>query len=358
MERKTEYRIVDIDKLVPNPFQPREAFEKESLNELADSLKSRGEIQPIVVRKHKAGYQIIAGERRWRAAKLAGMKDIPVLVRATPEEDVLLESLIENLHRLDLSSVERENATYELWKSGRWKTKMELAKMLGKTEHWVTENVSAAEIRKKEKIPADVATRTIVSTATLEREERKQIIEKVRREEIPEKEVREYARVLKKAPAPIKKAVLKPKSRITPRMAEQILKLPEKKQAEAVRQVESLRLDEEEAALHIEAMKVEVPLPPPEELEKVRERYEELQKEIRAKLETPEAKERGELFRNWSSHIAVVGILDSISCPVCKSKKLGWICHGLTIKEALHEAEKKYREDLNKKKHAGEGFGG
>jgi len=343
MERKMEYRIVDIDQLVPNPFQPREEFEKESLSELADSLKSRGEIQPIVVREHKGGYQIIAGERRWRAAKLVGMKDIPVLVRSIPEDDVLLESLIENLHREDLTSVERENALYELWKTGRWKTKMELAKALGKSERWVVENISAAEIRKEEKIPSDVATRTIVSTLALEKEERREIIEKVRREEIPEKEVREYTKVMKKAPEPLKKAVLKPKSRITPVVAEKLMELPAEKQPEAIKQIESLRLEEEEAMFHIEAMKVEVPLPPIEELEKVRERYENLQKEIKAKLETPEAKERGELFRNWASHIAIAGVIDSVFCPICKSKRLGWICHELSIQEALKEAEKKYK---------------
>jgi ParB family chromosome partitioning protein len=350
MARKMEYRIADVDRLAPNPFQPREHFDKESLRELGNSLKSRGEIQPIVVREHGKGYQIIAGERRWRAAKLAGLREIPVLVKETAEEDVLLESLIENLHRLDLTSTERENAVYELWKTGRWETEEELAKELGMSSTWVATNVNAALLRKKERIPAAISTKIIHDTATLQKEERQQVIEKYTREEITEPKIREYARVLKKAPEPVKRAVLKPKSRITPRIAEEILELPEPKQAAAIKQVESLRLEEEEAIRHIETMKVEVPLPPPEEWEKVRERYEALQKEIKAKLETPEAKERGELFRNWSSHIAVAGVLDSISCPICKSKNLGWICHKLTIKDALAESEKKYREDLTKGK--------
>jgi len=351
MAGQMEYRIVGIDKLAPNPYQPRQQFDEEGLRELGDSLKSRGEIQPIVVREHGKGYQIIAGERRWRAAKLAGLKQIPVLVKDTAETDVLLESLVENLHREDLTSVERENAVYELWKTGRWKTQGELAKELGKSPSWVGTNVDAALLRRKERIPATISTRVITDTAGLEKEERTQVIEKFRREEITEPRIREYVRVLKKAPEPVKRAVLRPKSRITPRIAEGILELPEQKQASAIRQVESLRLEEEEAIRHIETMKVEVPLPAPEEWEKVRERYEALQKEIKAKLDTPEAKERGELFRNWSSHIAVAGVLDSISCPICKSKNLGWMCHKLTIKEALAESEKKYREDLTKGKH-------
>lgn len=353
MLRNIECKIVDVNKLSPNPSQPREKFDEENLSELAVSLKSRGDIQPIIVREHERGYQIIAGERRWRAAKLAGMKEVPVLVRATAEEDVLLESLIENLHRQDLKSHERENAVYALWKTDRWKTYEELGKTLGKTYKWVSSNVEAASIRKKERIPVEVSTRTISSTVGLEREERRQIIEKVRKEEIPEKEVREYARVVKKATKPVKKALLKPKSRLTPKMAQKLLELPEPKQVRAVKQIEALRLEEDEAISHVEAMKVEVPLPPPEEIGKVRVRYEELQKEIKAKLETPEAIERGDLFRNWTSHIAVAGIFDSISCPICKSKKLGWMCHNLTIQDALSTAEKKYKEDITNSSRGG-----
>jgi ParB family chromosome partitioning protein len=348
MQRQLEYRIVGIEKLAPNPYQPRQHFDEESLRELGESLKSRGEIQPIIVRAHAKGYQIIAGERRWRAAKLAGLKQVPVLVKDTAETDILLESLVENLHREDLTSAERENAVYELWKTGRWKTQAELARELGKASNWVGTNVDAALLRRKERIPATISTKVITDTAALGKEERTQVIEKYRREEITEPRIREYARVLKKAPEPVKRAVLKPKSRITPKMAEKILELPKQKQVSAMRQVESLRLDEDEAVRHIETMKIEVPLPPPEELEKVRERYEDLQREFKAKLETPEAKERGELFRNWTSHIAVAGILDSISCPICKSKKLGWMCHSLSVEAALAEAEKKYKADVSK----------
>jgi len=346
MARKMEFKIVDVDELVPNPFQPREGFDKESISELADSLKSRGEIQPIIVRKHKRGYQIICGERRWRAAKLARMGKIPVLVRDTVEEDVLLESLVENLHRLDLTDIERENAIYSLWKSGKFKTRVELARAIGVPESRVQEDVEAKEFREKEKVAMAVSTRVIRGTRGLPTPERKHIIEKVQRGELKVSEVDTTAKILRSAPEPIKRAILKPKSRITPVLAEKLQVLPVEKQSEAIKQIESLRLTEDEGIAHIETMKVEVPLPPPEELEKIRERYESLQKEIKAKLETPEAKERGELFRNWSSHIAIAGVLDSVFCPICKSKQLGWICHGLSVKEALEEAEKKYKATM------------
>jgi len=349
---KMEFKFVDVDDLVPNPFQPREGFDKESIGELADSLKSVGEIQPIIVRKNKKGYQIIAGERRWRAAKFAKLKEVPVLIKDTAEENVLLESLIENLHRLDLTSVERENAVHELWKSGRWRSYAELAKQLGKSDEWVRTNIEVASIRRKERISTEISTRAIIDTEGLAKEERKEIIAKVEREEIPVERVREYARVVKKSSEPVRRAILKQKSRITPRVADRIMELPEKKQVEAIRQVESLRLDEEEAIPHIERFKIEMPLPPPEKMAEVKERYEELQREIKAKLESPEIKERGMLGRNWLAHVTVSGALESLRCPICDKdwKNLVWKCHDLNIKEALKLAEEKYQKAVKKAK--------
>lgn len=243
-----QLKMIPVDEIQPNPFQPREMFDKESISELADSIRSRGEIQPVIVRKHGRRYQIIAGERRWRAAKFAGMKKIPVLVKDTAEEDVLLESLIENLHRLDLTSTERENAVYELWKSGRWKPQEELGKALGKSGRWVWENVEAASIRKKEKIPATISTRTIIDTTALEKEDRAKIIAKVKKEELPAEKVREYARVVKEAPEVVKKELLKKKSSVTPRMVETIVeKLPnEDEQSLILEEINQLRLTEDE----------------------------------------------------------------------------------------------------------------
>jgi len=348
MPKQMEFRVVEIGKIVPNPYQPRLRFDEEKLEELANTLKSMGDIQPVIVREYGKGYQIIAGERRWRAAKLAGISQVPVIVKDTAEENILLESLVENLHREDLTPVEKENAVYKMYSSGRWKTHGALAKVLGKHHTWVTQHWNAALLRRKEQIPQVVSTRAIHYTKTLEREDRSRILQKVQQEEITTPKLLEYVRVTKKASEPIKKALFRPKSRITPTVAERILELPEEKQVEAVHQVETLRLDEDEAISHIEAVKVELPLPPPEEIEAVRERYQELQREIQAKLATPEAKKRGDLFRNWSSHIAVEGILDSMSCPICKSKMLGWICHDLKINEALTQAENKYKQDLNR----------
>ena len=242
-----ELKMIPVEQIQANPFQPRQQFDEESLAELAESLKSIGEIQPIVVSKFEKGYQIIAGERRWRAAKLAGLKEIPVLIRETVGIGVLLESLIENLHRKDLESTERENAISTLWKAGKWKTYVELGKALGKSEYWVRTNIDAASIREKEEIPPEVATRTIVSTSTLESEDRKRIIEKVRSEEIPEKDVRDYVRIVKKAPEPVKRELLKTKSFVTPKMAETIVeKLDEDEQNIVLEEIKRQRLTEDE----------------------------------------------------------------------------------------------------------------
>jgi ParB/RepB/Spo0J family partition protein len=151
---------------------------------------------------------------------------------------------------------------------------------------------------------------------------------------------------LKSAPEYIVVAARKPESRLTARIIEKLKELPEEKQKAALRYIENLRLTEEEAIEHIEALKAPPPSLPEKEIEKMRERYEQLKEEIRKRLETPEAKLKGELFRNWSTHIAFSGALDSIFCPVCKSKQLGWICHGLTIQEALTIAEENYKKTV------------
>src|SRR5271157_1084661 len=133
-EIKMKLEYINIDQIRPNPFQPRETFKKESLQELADSIKNGGVIQPIVVRRHGANYEIIAGERRWRATRMANVESIPALVKDVTEDKILLESLVENLHRLDLTDVERENAVHELWKKKDTlglKNKADLARFLG-----------------------------------------------------------------------------------------------------------------------------------------------------------------------------------------------------------------------------------
>jgi ParB family transcriptional regulator, chromosome partitioning protein len=105
---------VDSDLLRPNRFQPRAAMDDSKIEELARSIKSNGVIQPIVVRKVEGGYEIVAGERRWRASQRAGLLKVPVVVRDVPEERLLAVALIENIQREDLNPIEEAQAYRKL----------------------------------------------------------------------------------------------------------------------------------------------------------------------------------------------------------------------------------------------------
>jgi len=100
-------RQISIDTVKPNPYQPRTSYNDEELRDLADSIRVNGVIQPILVRATSTGYELIAGERRLRAAKMAGLEDIAALVRQADDAEMLELALIENIHRSDLNPVER-----------------------------------------------------------------------------------------------------------------------------------------------------------------------------------------------------------------------------------------------------------
>jgi ParB family chromosome partitioning protein len=101
---------VALSEIVPSPLQPRKAFHSEQLQELVESLRDHGIIQPLIVRKVEGKYELIAGERRWRAANQLGLKDAPVIVRQASDRDVLELALIENLQREDLNPIEEAHA--------------------------------------------------------------------------------------------------------------------------------------------------------------------------------------------------------------------------------------------------------
>jgi ParB family chromosome partitioning protein len=105
---------VSLESLEPNPYQPRTAMEPQALAELARSIRESGMVQPILVRPHGRGYQIIAGERRWRAARQAGLERVPVTVRDVPDDQLLELALVENIQRAELSPVEEAQAYHRL----------------------------------------------------------------------------------------------------------------------------------------------------------------------------------------------------------------------------------------------------
>ena len=138
-EEATSEEIVEIplNELRPNPYQPRKKFDEEKIRELADSIKEYGVFQPIIVKKSIKGYEIIAGERRCRASKLAGLEKIPAIIRNFTDEQMMEIALLENLQRENLSAIEEANA-YRLMLENLKLTQEELAKKVGKSRSHIT----------------------------------------------------------------------------------------------------------------------------------------------------------------------------------------------------------------------------
>jgi len=134
---ETDLMELDIDQLEPTEVQPRKLFNETKLNELAESIKTNGVIQPIVARRSGERFQIIAGERRWRAAQLAGLRKVPCIIKDIAEENVLEISLIENIQREDLNPIEEANAYKNLLESLEV-TQEEVARRVGKDRSSIT----------------------------------------------------------------------------------------------------------------------------------------------------------------------------------------------------------------------------
>lgn len=128
---------ISLDEIKANPYQPRKTFDNAALEELADSIKEHGVVQPIIVKKTIKGYYIIAGERRTRASKLAGKKTIPAIVRDFNDEEMMEIALIENIQREDLNPIEEAEAFSKILSSSNM-TQEEAAKKFGKSRSYVT----------------------------------------------------------------------------------------------------------------------------------------------------------------------------------------------------------------------------
>ncbi|WP_138160419.1 ParB/RepB/Spo0J family partition protein [Peptoniphilus catoniae] len=135
-EDEGDLRNINIDEISPNEMQARRIFDKDSLEELSESIKKFGIIQPLVVRKAEEGYVIIAGERRFRAAKLAGLKEVPAIVKDLNDENADKISLIENIQREDLNPIE-EARGYKRVLDLYGITQEELALSLGKSRQYI-----------------------------------------------------------------------------------------------------------------------------------------------------------------------------------------------------------------------------
>ena len=132
LDENEQLREIDIERILPNSQQPRKSFDEEGLNDLANSIRTHGVVQPIVVRPLEDGFfQLIAGERRWRASQRAGLTKVPAVVRESGEHDALEIALIENLQREDLNPIEEAQA-YERLITDFGLTQEEVARRVGK----------------------------------------------------------------------------------------------------------------------------------------------------------------------------------------------------------------------------------
>lgn len=131
---------LEVDSLQANPLQPRGLITSESLAELVESIKEHGVLEPLVVAKTPAGYQIIAGERRWRAAKLAGLKTVPAIIKETSPRGMLEMALVENVQREDLNPLERAQAFVRLMKEFGL-TNKEISQRISKSPPYISNSI-------------------------------------------------------------------------------------------------------------------------------------------------------------------------------------------------------------------------
>ena len=139
-EADSVFRDVDIAHIVPNRYQPRHHFDEETLGALSASIAEVGVIQPIIVREIEEGYEIVAGERRWRAAQRAGLRSIPALVRSSDDKGALETAVIENVHRQDLNALE-EAAAYRQLMDDFGLTQENVAERVGRSRSAVANTI-------------------------------------------------------------------------------------------------------------------------------------------------------------------------------------------------------------------------
>lgn len=194
---------VPLAKIAPNPNQPRHDFAEETLNELADSIKKNGLIQPIVVRKHGIGYEIIAGERRYQASKRAGLEKIPVVVKEATDVEMFKLALIENIQRDDLNHIEQAKGYKKLIEMNGVKNISELAALVSKSQSNVANVIRLLKLPEKvQDMIADGSLSWTTARAILSvegDEKRIAIAEKAVENDMTTSEVENYTRAIKEA---------------------------------------------------------------------------------------------------------------------------------------------------------------
>ncbi len=202
---KDKLRLIDIDQIERGTYQPRRHFDAELLQELADSLRSEGLIQPILVRPSGPGkFELIAGERRWRAAQLAGMSDIPAIVRSLEDRSVAAVSLIENIQRKDLNPLEEAEALQRLCEEFGL-SHQEVADSVGRSRSAVTNLMRLLDLHDEVKAMVDRGeidmghARALLGAPT---DEQPELARRIARQGLTVRAVEQYIKGLRKGQAP------------------------------------------------------------------------------------------------------------------------------------------------------------
>lgn len=175
------YKQIDINKIVANENQPRKVFDDEKIEELATSIKENGLIQPIIVRKYNRGYQIIAGERRFRACKLAGLKTVPCVIKDIDDKQVDTFAIIENIQREDLSPIEEAKAYKTLIDTYKM-NQTELANKVGKKQSTIANKLRLLKLSDDVKYALkakQITERHARAMLSLDKEAQQQILKEV-----------------------------------------------------------------------------------------------------------------------------------------------------------------------------------
>ncbi|PRO64350.1 nucleoid occlusion protein [Alkalicoccus urumqiensis] len=207
VESGESVRQIPVEKLSPNPFQPRTVFVEEKIEELAQTIHTHGMIQPIVAREKDGGYEIIAGERRWRAAKSAGLETVPVVVNNLDDTKTASVALIENLQREGLTSIEEAQAYARLLELHQL-TQESLAQRLGKSQSTVANKLRLLQLPSKVKdalLKREISERHARALLHLETEEQQnELVERIVEEGLNVKETEQAAAKMMAPPAPKK----------------------------------------------------------------------------------------------------------------------------------------------------------
>lgn len=234
---------VPVDEVLPNPDQPRQYFDPDSLEELAESVRQRGVLQPVLIRRGTEGEIIlVAGERRLRAARMAGLERIPAIVTCGGEAEI---ALIENLQREDLKPVEEAEALWRMVKEHGY-THEQLARVIGKARTTITETLSLVRLPEKIKEECRRADlyprRLLVEIAKLpSHEEMLELFRKVKERSLKSEGVREITRSREKAPGGTLKLVRQIRALAMRLERAPLERLPEEEKAEILRALRRLK---------------------------------------------------------------------------------------------------------------------